>query len=303
MTLPPPSERKSSLLFPSLAFLRRSSPRPSTTHLPPSSFVNLARTWCTVSSSSSPWPPASARFLPCGSGVASAEPSTLSAGVLSVEAAALPKAANPPGAGELVPAGLLPKLKPELAGAAGIELAPPKLNDGVVVEVEEDPNEKPVLPLPLAAVGPPKLKDGAAGLSSFFSAVLVDPKLNPGELLVLSTLALGVEKLKPVEGFSPLADAPPAPRLNPAVPLEGVPKPKPVPVLFTDPGVVPAPPKESCGADPPGPNLPSLAGGVEEDALSMLVEGENDLESGVAGWSGPDGANAKRLDPAFLSGG
>ena len=234
--------------------------------------------------------------------MASAETPALSAGVLSVEVAVLPKPVKPPGAGELVPAGFPPKLKPEVAGAAGVELAPPKLNDGVVVDVEEDPKEKLVLPLPPAAVDPPKLNDGVAGLSSFFSVVLLDPKLNP-EVLGLSAPEVGVEKLNPVEGFSLVAADPPVPTLNPAPPVDGVPKAKPVPVLLADPGVVAAPPNGSCGVEPPGPNLPSFAGGVEDDTLSMLVEGENDLESGVAGWSGPDGANANKLDPAFFSAG
>jgi len=44
-----------------------------------------------------------------------------------------------------------------------------------------------------------------------------------------------------------------------------------------------------------------LAGGVDDDAFSILVEGENDLESGVEGWSGPEGANENNAAPDFFS--
>ena len=45
--------------------------------------------------------------------------------------------------------------------------------------------------------------------------------------------------------------------------------------------------------------MPSLAGGVDEEAFSMFVEGEKDFESGVAGWRGPEGA--KENNPVFFS--
>lgn len=74
------------------------------------------------------------------------------------------------------------------------------------------------------------------------------------------------------------------PMLNTAEPLVGTPNANPVDL--PPPGVLgeaEAPPKDSDGADPPGPNLPSLAGGVEDETLSRLAEGENDFDSGVAG--------------------
>jgi hypothetical protein len=52
-----------------------------------------------------------------------------------------------------------------------------------------------------------------------------------------------------------------------------------------------APPKLNCGWVPPGPNLPNLAG----EASSRFFEGVKVLLSGVAGCSGPAGANENRL--------
>jgi len=60
-----------------------------------------------------------------------------------------------------------------------------------------------------------------------------------------------------------------------------------------------APPKVSCGADPPGPNFPSPAGG---EAASIFDEGENDLLCGVVFCSGPDGAKENREVVFFGSG-
>jgi hypothetical protein len=132
--------------------------------------------------------------------------------------------------------------------------------------------------------GVPKLNDvDGAGV-----VVGLLPKENEGVSAGFAAepkLKLGVDAGVVVEGG-------PTPILKPE-PL--LPKPNPVGLPLV--GVLPdAPPKANCGFDPPGPNLPNLAGGV---ASSSLADGVKDLLSGVEGLRGALGAKANRLG-AFL---
>lgn len=79
---------------------------------------------------------------------------------------------------------------------------------------------------------------------------------------------------------------PDAPKLNEGEDVEDAPKLNPFEAgaALGDPF---APPKDSCGVVPSGPNLPSLAGGSVEDEVNFLL-------SGVVAASGPDGAKEKR---------
>lgn len=113
--------------------------------------------------------------------------------------------------------------------------------------------------------------------------MVVDPKLKDGAGLV--------------EEYPELL-----PMLKPPEPEEAAPNPNPV--GLPAPGVLEvadAPPNDNWGADPPGPNFPSLAGGVVDDTLSRFADGVKDLESGVEGCRGPEGANENRLEVGFLS--
>jgi hypothetical protein len=67
-------------------------------------------------------------------------------------------------------------------------------------------------------------------------------------------------------------------------------------VTALDAGVVGlafAPPKDNCGVEPPGPNLPNFATGGDDAGASIEEEGAKALLSGVAGCSGPEGAKEK----------
>lgn len=139
-----------------------------------------------------------------------------------------------------------------------------------------------------------------------FGAVegVVDPK---GKVLVGALafspplLALGAPKLKLGAAVAGLPS--PEPIWKPVDPDEGAPKENPAALGALEAGDVElAPPKESCGVEPPGPNLPNLLAGLEVDGLSMLAEGENEGAPGVEGCNGPEGANENRVEVGFLAG-
>lgn len=142
----------------------------------------------------------------------------------------------------------------ENAGAGVVEIV------AEAAGVADDPNEKedeagapPAVLLLL-----PKEKDGALELA-LAGAVEVEPNEKP---------AVGLDETAFPEPEVALAPAPPKPNENGFV-AAGVP-------VGVDPAGL-APPKASCGADPPGPNLPNFAG----DAGSTLGEGAKVLLSGV----------------------
>lgn len=102
--------------------------------------------------------------------------------------------------------------------------------------------------------------------------------------------------------------APPDGALGPALsPLSAAPKAKPVDGELDAPKENPcealgvavlvagfAPPNESWGVVPSGPNLPSLGGG--SDGLVVEADGVNVLDAGVVGCRAPDGAKENRPD-------
>jgi hypothetical protein len=152
---------------------------------------------------------------------------------------------------------------PPLVVAALESGAEVKEKDGLGVE---PPKEKPVEGAVVLDEDWPKVKDGVAEA--------------PADALIL------LPKLKaPEEGWdNPEAAGDPD---EPNEKLKGL--------LLEASGVLEggfAPPNDNCGAEPPGPNLPNLAG---VDGDSSVADGVK-LLLGVEDWSGPLGAKEKRED-------